>query len=304
MGPIRGAEEHGFTWTQGSGMVDLGTLGGTYSSAYAINDAGQTAGASTTFGGQQSASRYTPGVGMEDLGVLPGASSAQGWGINNLGQVVGESNERSFLWTEGVGMVEIGPLPGATYSMGMDINDSGQVSFHSDSDATGGMQQTYIWTEAGGIVDLGTLGGAWNYGYDINNAGQVVGAGETSTGETHAFRYTDGVGMEDIGVLPGGTYAEAYGINELGQVVGASATSTEGHAFLWTEENGMVDLNDLLPPDSGWDYLEDAWGINDAGWIVGNGYVNGEYRSFVMIPEPATLLLLTLGGLACMRRRR
>ena len=34
-----------FSWTRAGGMVDLGTLGGTYSAGYAINGSGQVAGA-------------------------------------------------------------------------------------------------------------------------------------------------------------------------------------------------------------------------------------------------------------------
>ena len=33
--------EHAFSWTQASGMVDLGTLGGSKSRATAVNDTGQ-----------------------------------------------------------------------------------------------------------------------------------------------------------------------------------------------------------------------------------------------------------------------
>jgi probable HAF family extracellular repeat protein len=40
-------------------------------------------------------------------------------------------------------------------------------------------------------------------GEDINNNGQVAGSGSSTAtqGKAHAFRYTDGAGEEDLGVL-------------------------------------------------------------------------------------------------------
>src|SRR2546421_611995 len=78
-------------------IYDLGTLGGTNSFGYAVNDAGQVAGTSSTaVGGPTHAFRYdgTPGAGgvMRDLGTL-GGNDSEGQAVNNAGQVAG----RAFL---------------------------------------------------------------------------------------------------------------------------------------------------------------------------------------------------------------
>jgi probable HAF family extracellular repeat protein len=57
-----------FVWTQAGGMVDLGTLGGSESSARYINENGWVVGGSTNVAGQSHATLWLPAGGD----VLPG----------------------------------------------------------------------------------------------------------------------------------------------------------------------------------------------------------------------------------------
>src|SRR5262245_48250877 len=62
---------HAFSWTAQGGPVDLGTLGGAESLAFAV-DAGQVVGAAETDDGDKHAFSWTAANGMVDLGALPG----------------------------------------------------------------------------------------------------------------------------------------------------------------------------------------------------------------------------------------
>jgi probable HAF family extracellular repeat protein len=60
----------------------------------------------------------------------------------------------------------------------------------------------------------------------INDAGQVVGSSYHAPGapSPHAFLFTPGQGMQDLGTLAGANQSKAYDINAAGQVVGFSAS--------------------------------------------------------------------------------
>src|SRR5712692_4043019 len=241
---------HAFSWTAGGDMVSLGTFGGTFSGASAVNASGQVVGQSATSGNAAThAFSWTSGGGMVDLGTLGGTRSIQtiqgsafegnGGGVNNRGQVVGESSIsgdsplHAFSWTSGGGMVDLGTL-GGTESVPFAVNSSGQVV--GGSSTTGDTaSHAFSWTSGGGMVDLDTLGGTFSEAIAVNGRGQVVG-GSSTTGDTtsHAFSWTAGGGMVDLGTLPGGQESGARAMNARGQVVGDSSTSTGAiHAVLW-----------------------------------------------------------------------
>jgi probable HAF family extracellular repeat protein len=85
-------------------MTDLGTLGGLTSFAYGINATGHIVGKSDTSTGNVHAFLYsgTPGIDghMMDLGTVSGHGGSHALGINNRGDIVGESSPGvAFLYT-------------------------------------------------------------------------------------------------------------------------------------------------------------------------------------------------------------
>jgi len=145
---------------------------------------------------------------------------------------------------------------------------------------------------------------------DVPDETPHVGAKLTQL-PTHPF-VLPGVGMVGLGELPGGiSYSNANDISTDGStVVGFSYTADGQEAFTWDQANGMRNLRDVLINDwglnlAGWT-LSEARGISDDGLIVvGCGINPSGYEEawVVTLPDPTTLSLLALGGLALLRRR-
>jgi probable HAF family extracellular repeat protein len=103
---------------------------------------------------------------------LPGSHFGEALGINDAGQVVGESlGEVATEWSNGQ-VINLGGLTGSTARVARSINDVGQVVGFS---VIGGSQVATEWSN-GQIIDLGGLPGFnSSEAFGINDAGQVVG---------------------------------------------------------------------------------------------------------------------------------
>ncbi|MCK4660502.1 MAG: thrombospondin type 3 repeat-containing protein [Phycisphaerae bacterium] len=267
-----GGHQRAFLWQNGA-MSDLGTLGGSESYAWDINDSGQVAGWADRSGGVTRAFRWQSNV-MVDLGTLGGGQS-WGFGINNDGQVVGKAEtaggqEHAFLYSSPL-MTDLGTL-GGSYSDALAVNSLAQVVGRS---VTSGYR-AYIW-ENGTMSMLSDSSPRLTMARGINDGGQVV-----CTAGFAAYMWEDGVST-NLGSIPGYQYPEPYDINEQGVIVGWATDGMSWHAFIY-RDGVMTDLNNLIPPASGWT-LQQAAAINDLGQIVGYGSFGGQARAFLLKPD-------------------
>ena len=263
--------------SQGS-IIDLGTLGGRYSEAKAVNASGDVVGSAGLPGpvDVRRAFLWRNGV-MTNLGTLgigrnTVANYSFAFGINDAGQIVGESTtpltyyHHAVVWWNG-SIIDLGAKGPSSYSSAYAINNAGDAV--GSGDVASGANHALLW-RGGQIIDLFTLGGSTSNAYGINNAGQVVGA-STTTGDlaTHAFLWQSGV-MTDLGTL-GGLSSYANGINDAGQVVGYSYTTAgTAHAFRWDATSGMTDLGAISGQT-----ISQAFGVSPTGMIVGQSFSNG-----------------------------
>jgi RHS repeat-associated protein len=170
---------------------------------------------------------------------------------------------------------DLGDL-GGRYSIADDINSSGVVV--GGSTASNGTNQAFIWSSPGNMIDLGAESTFLaNSGANaINDAGMIVGGTTDGTNGEHVYRFTETNFVEDLGVVGDNSVsttdvftfqgATASDVNESGDLSGYFSMNGQTHGFRYS--NGAFD--DIGSLHGGLTY---AWGIDEAGDVVGSSWV-------------------------------
>jgi probable HAF family extracellular repeat protein len=268
-----------FRWTGGTG-VDLGTLGGSISVGYGLNNLGHVAGYAAAVGDTEFHAYVAIGQSLFDLGTLGGSVSAA-LAINDSGQSTGYSylasgDSHAFIFSGGT-MFDLGTL-GGSFSSGAAINSAGQVA--GDASTANNSENHAFLFSSGAMRDLGTLGGTYSSASAVNSSGHVVGDSTLQgDADTHAFFY-DGTSLRDLGTL-GGNYSTAYAINDAGQVIGDSSLVDGYRGFIYS--SGVLrDLGSL-----GGNFSS-SWGLNALGQVVGVSS-NASFRQRAFLWQNGTM---------------
>ncbi|HEU0194313.1 MAG TPA: hypothetical protein VFQ71_08945 [Gaiellales bacterium] len=194
-----------------------------------------------------------------------------GWDINAKGWVAGDAFPDfhwPWTWREAANPTLVSPghtlEPGFSNTGFTAINSAGDTAGYTNNIDEGGSDTHAILFKGGVLTDLGTLQGATGSAeaFGINDLDTVVGDSRTVSGFFHAFRWTSGTGMVDLGTL-GGDASFAFEVNGSNQIVGgADLASGNERAFLF-QNGSMHNLGTLGGAQS------EAESINAGGEIVG-----------------------------------
>ena len=150
-----------FRWTEATGMIDLGTLGGAYAAAVGVSGDGRVVfGEADDESGRSRAVRWIDGGAADPLGALSDngtgratASSPDGRFIVGA-SVTDDSVWEAFRWTEEGGMVGLGLLDGgrvrARDSRAFDTSADGRVVVGGVLNV-GGYYEAFAWTDREGM---------------------------------------------------------------------------------------------------------------------------------------------------------
>jgi probable HAF family extracellular repeat protein len=217
---------------------------------------------------------------ITDLGSLGNGFEYYSRGLSDLGAAVGwldlniGPNQHQAFLSDGGAMSYLTP-PGSYQSEAVAISEGGLVVGWRST--FGVPIQVFTWQKAAGYQDV--LLPIELFPTAINDAGQFTGYGDS-----RAFFYTPGVGLQEIGAEFGDNNA-AFGINHQGHAVGTvTRVGVSSNAFLFRDDQiTILDPNNIGGV---------AYDVNDQDQVVGTS----DGRAFFWNEGVGLLDLGTLGG--------
>jgi probable HAF family extracellular repeat protein len=255
-------------------IIDLGTLGGETSEAFAINDSGATVGVADLPAGPAHAFRYNGALPIDDLAGLGASLYSDATGINAAGVIVGTGSpgvgNRVIVWNGGAAFV---PSPFASInSFGYAINDLNTIVGNFALPPFFRPQAMSYSLGSATFSDIGALlaplGGTLSVAVDVNASNVAAGwMGINFVVPTRAFRFTPPAQVELLQTF--GLYDDIpTAINDDGLIVGRCGVGPGAqHACFWA---GAAPL-DINPAGA---EFSSASGVNNKGEIVGISVVS------------------------------
>ncbi|HEU0300320.1 MAG TPA: hypothetical protein VFR37_12715 [Longimicrobium sp.] len=274
--------------------IDLGTLGGFGSWAWAVNVHGEVVGTGALADWGRNAFRWTAQGGMEDLGTLGGVpgEDVDVAAINDAGTIVGASSapggdyRRAFSLTRSGEWRDLGVLPGQQASHAWGINNKGEIIGTTVPDS-----RAFIYRPGTGMAPLQSPDPARtiNMVLDINDSSQIVGRFWGAPHGAFIMKYPGEMQIISLDSLPYDDGATPVAINNAGQVVGYWGSYRR--AFVWSAAEGMRFLPTPGVSDGG------AFDIDEEGRIAGTVIDHqARIQAAVWTPDGAGGYTLTVLG--------
>jgi probable HAF family extracellular repeat protein len=262
---VRGSAWRAFLYSRGEDK-DLGTLGGRFSIAEAVNADRTVVGLSINGDRMLNAFIWSGGKMRRPEG-LDSDDFSLASGVNGAGTTVGgvwKEDEGFRAFRSRRGGIDLVPalFPGGM-NLATDIDDSGSVIGWSDVDKDGRFAHAFLW-DGNRARDLGTLGGEDSYAEAINSRGLIVGESQTDLQEFHAVIWAAGRTVDLNTLVPHGApwrLFTANGIDSRGRIVGFGASGGHYHGYLLSPHSGRAETAVAAAPlPSAWD---DPWNQPD-----------------------------------------
>ena len=275
--------------------------------AKGLNNRGDVFGV-TCVPGLSTAFVYTGGT-MVRIPVDTGFDLWQVYGMNNLGDVVGNNDQRITDPTTQEQVWVVAPFlfsGGTMSSLSTTALNCTAILINDNRQIVGGCPADSIPDNSAVIYSGGSATAipapvvtppnpnATSPNYllfpvSVNNAGQILLNGDVCwpCSSQHAYLATFTGGLTDLGTL-GGQFTQGWAMNQTGQVAGVSETATPGvsNFFLYTGGR-MVDLRAV---SQGNQYVSNGSvsGINDSGQVLANCRVGGQNHACILTPGSMT----------------
>jgi uncharacterized membrane protein len=190
-------------------------------------------------------------------------------------------------------IIDLGVIGSGTASQATNVSPNGSIVVGR---SLGSQALAYTWTAQGGMVALPNLAGRnFAIANDVNDAGLAVGTSATTAFGSSPLPVMWNNGALSALTMPAGfSVGQANSVNAAGVIAGAVGSGVAQRAVLYSGGIGSV----ITATSANGSFMTVAFGINDAGLVVGSGIdPNNAALNVGMVYDSVSGVMSTVGAL-------